>query len=454
LKAGALGATLGRVDFPDTIDNPRTARRGQEAQRGVVIVFSGSVPLLVPIACDVAAVSLGRATPLSPAAPDARMSREHAEIHAQEDGFMVRDLGSRNGTYVNGHRVEGTAVAAHPSVIRMGQTLAVTCPSLWPFVAAAPMRQGGRIIGPTLGAALSAVDLVAASSDSVLISGESGSGKELAAARFHAAGPHRDGPFVPVNCASVPEGVAERLLFGAKRGAYSGATQDVEGYAQAADKGVLFLDEFGELDLEVQAKLLRMVETKEVLPLGASRARRLDVRLCFATHKNLRAEVAAGRFRSDLFYRIGHSHVALPPLRERREEIPWHVEAEVARAGGMGLTAELVEACMLRAWPGNVRELLGEVRRAVLAAQAAGARTLRPEHLAMEAGTVIEPSEAASAALPLEPTPKREPVSRARVLAALQEQPNASAAAKALGIHRSHLYRLMRQFDLDKAGGP
>ena len=148
--------------------------------------------------------------------------------------------------------------------------------------------------------------------------GESGSGKELASASFsRAASRGGASPFIGVNCAAVPAGLAERLLFGARKGAFSGATGDVQGYIQAADGGTLFLDEVAELDLRVQAKLLRVLETREVLPLGATRAERVELRVCVAAHADLAEQVTAGRFREDLYYRVGRPVVRIPPLRER-----------------------------------------------------------------------------------------------------------------------------------------
>src|SRR5262249_25883004 len=160
---------------------------------------------------------------------------------------------------------------------------------------------------------------------------------------------------------TISETIAERLLFGAKRGAFSGADADADGYLQAADGGTLFLDEIAELGLAVQAKLLRVLENKEVLPVGATRARPIALRLCSATHKGLRAQVEAGRLREDLFFRIATPQVSVPPLRQRLEEIPWLLQvAAQSVAPNLKLSASLVETCLLRSWPGNVRELLAE----------------------------------------------------------------------------------------------
>ncbi len=439
----------------ETLDHRLTTPAARPSQAGIVLVFSGGAPVVRAMPVD-GPLRIGReAGDGGLSLDDPRISRHHCELSRKNGAWWIRDLGSRNGTFVDGAPASTTG-ASHPAspVVRMGETVALALDDIVPFLALETLRGAAPsfealVIGPSLRAALGTIESIAAAGENLLVLGESGSGKELAAAHFHASSEQGRGPFVSVNCAAIPEGVAERLLFGAKRGAYSGAVADVDGYVQSADRGVLFLDEIGELDLEVQAKLLRVLETKDVLSLGASVTRRVDVRFCFATHRDLRGAVAAGRFRADLFYRIGQSEIRLPPLRERREEIPWLASAALARsAADLAMTAEMIEALSLRVWPGNVRELLGAVRRAVRSAVAEGAAKLRPDHLDPAAGGVLaehheEPPRGAS-----ERPPREHPVTREEVVAALRDQPNASAAARHLGIHRSHLYRLMKQFGI------
>jgi transcriptional regulator with PAS, ATPase and Fis domain len=270
--------------------------------------------------------------------------------------------------------------------------------------------------------------------------GESGAGKELAARAFHDAryASKGEAPFVAVNCAAIPEGLAERLLFGAKKGAYSGAVSDVDGYVQAADHGTLFLDEIAELDLLVQAKLLRVLESREVLPLGASQTKKVSFSVCVASHKRLRDEVSAGRFREDLYFRLGRPEVRLPPLRDRLDEIPWFVEREV-RSVDEKLEASVTffEECVRRPWPGNVRELLREVRRAAHRAVAEGSDSVEPEHLADDAGE--------SLATP-EPEPKERVSAKQwsddEIARALDENGgNVRGTARVLGMHRNQLRR-------------
>jgi transcriptional regulator with PAS, ATPase and Fis domain len=278
--------------------------------------------------------------------------------------------------------------------------------------------------------------------DTLLICGESGAGKELAARHMHHVcfGEDSDAPFVAVNCATIPEGLAERLLFGARRGAYSGATADARGYIAAAHQGTLFLDEIAELDPRVQAKLLRVLEAREVMPLGESRPQRVQVRICAASHRNLRDEVSAGRFREDLYFRIGRPEIVLPPLRQRLDEVPWLIarEAQLA-AAKCRASPGFIEACALRHWSGNVRELLREVRLAAHAALDAGSCSIEARHLSPEAGQLLTTTSTRTPAQTSAPHPDLDRERIERALAA--HDGNVSRAARALGLHRNQLRR-------------
>ncbi len=342
-------------------------------------------------------------------------------------------------------------------MIRMGESLFLPCADLRAFEQHGVATVDGFVRGPAMGRVLAEVARAAELGFSVCLHGESGTGKEGVARAFHRSGPRAEGPFIAVNCAAIPEGIAERLLFGVRRGAYSGAEADAEGYVQAADRGTLFLDEVADLDLQVQAKLLRALETREVLALGASRPRTVDLHVCSASNRDLRAQVTSGKLREDLYYRIARPAVTLPPLRERPEEIPTLVERELGRvAPDLALEASFVEACLLRPWPGNVRELLIEARSAAQAALMEGARTVEARHLARDAGTPIVASvsimPAADPPASAEPAGREAP-SRARPLdgaerarieeVLLREGGNVAAAARALGMHRTQLRRLI-----------
>ncbi len=218
---------------------------------------------------------------------------------------------------------------------------------------------------------------VARSMAPVLVRGESGTGKELVAQAIHACSHRADGPFVPVNCGAIPENLLEAEFFGARKGSYTGAVQDREGFFQAAHGGTLFLDEIGELPLAMQAKLLRAIQERRVRPLGATQEEPVDVRIVSATHRNLAAGVQAGRFRQDLYYRLNVIEITVPPLRERREDIPALVDTLLARIARDAGTPEVphISAGQLRELsqaqlPGNVRELENLLYRAVALGEA------------------------------------------------------------------------------------
>lgn len=189
-----------------------------------------------------------------------------------------------------------------------------------PFATRGGVLRDELVLGPSAQATFSQAMSSTKFGQTLHITGESGSGKEGLARAFHTGSPLSKGPLVALNCATIAAGVAERLLFGARRGAFSGATTDSDGLVVAADGGTLFFDEIGELDPAVQAKLLRVIETREVLPMGALKPRLVNLQLCSASHRDLRAEVAEGRFREDLFFRISRPEIVMPPLRQRIEE--------------------------------------------------------------------------------------------------------------------------------------
>lgn len=421
------------------------------AAPGLVLVFAARKPAAVPISLAGGEVELGRDHPAFAAHPDPRLSRRHAQIRF--DGqFHVTDLGSRNGTSVDGELLpSGTSrVVAH--AIRAGDSLLVPVPDLGPFEQLGVRIAGARVEGPMLQEVLRAAAQAARLGSTLHITGESGAGKEGVARAFHRAGPAPDGPFVAVNCATIPEGLAERLLFGAKRGAYSGADADADGYAQAAHGGTLFLDEVAELAPAVQTKLLRLLETSEVVPLGASKPRKIELRFCSATHRDLRAQVAASKLREDLYFRIAVPRVAAPPLRDRPEEIPWLVHAEIAKLAGLALHVSFVEACLLRIWPGNVRELLAEARSAAQAAVFAASTRVEAQHLSTSAGTAFARADASPESRGAEPprAQREQPPTRAQLASVLRRvEGNVSAAARELGVHRTQLRRWIDRHGLD-----
>ncbi|MDX2091861.1 MAG: sigma 54-interacting transcriptional regulator [Kofleriaceae bacterium] len=439
-----LGSTLGGGD-----DSPPDG-----PIPGAVLVFSEGHAVCggLPLADD--RLEVGRGTIGDVVIADGHMSRRHVEISRDANELLIRDLGSRNGFVLDGVRVpsNGEARVRTEAVLRLGNSIFLVTHDVRLFREHGLRTTGGAVIGPRLAAAYKQIAVASTAGDTVHITGESGAGKELAAREFHRAGPTPSGSFVAVNSASIPEGVAERLLFGARKGAFSGAHADAEGYVQAADGGTLFLDEIGELDTSVQAKLLRVLESREVLPVGASRPVRVMLRIVSATNRDLRAMVGAKTFREDLFYRLGRPQVSLPSLRERREEIPALARIAADRVQpGIALATSLVEACMLRRWPGNVRELLRELQDAASRALAENARTIEERHLDATAGTAFTAPDEAGDDHPA--TSSERPAAmppRELVEQALRDANGAVVpAARALGVHRNQLRRWLARHQLD-----
>jgi transcriptional regulator with GAF, ATPase, and Fis domain len=436
----------------ETIDQSELSRlqHGDSPLPGLVLVYSAGEPLQGALPLMQGEILIGRDSLPGVKIQDSRMSRRHTLVRREDPHWVVSDLGSRNGTAVDGQAVEGDLRSTQLKVLRTGKTLFLFVENVRPFMNAPVEVRDGCVLGPLMQTTFQQIQQ-AASGGVVHISGETGSGKELAAREFHRCGSGKSKPFVSINCATIPEGVAERLLFGAQKGAFSGAHADAPGYIMEADGGTLFLDEVGELDLNVQAKLLRVLETREVFAVGASRPKRVDVRICSATHRDLREQVAAGRFREDLYYRIGLPKVSLPPLRERPEDIPFLLERQVRAAGpSLEVHVSLVESCVLRHWPGNVRELLGAARDAAQNALSQNSSAVQAHHLPPHAGErYAETDTARDSAAPGGAKAATLP-SREVILATLQRcGGRVATAARELGVHRNQLRRWLEKNDVD-----
>ena len=302
------------------------------------------------------------------------------------------------------------------------------------------------------------VSRIARTESTVLLTGESGTGKELVARSIHLQSRRAHGPFVPVNVGAVPETLLESELFGAARGAFTGATVDRPGLVEAADHGTLFLDEVGDMPLATQVKLLRTLENNEVRRLGDRQLRLVDVRVIAATHRDLQAEVAAGRFRDDLYYRLNVIHIDLPPLRERREDIgllaSYFLDTIGARERRPGLSVSPEARAVLERYdyPGNVRELQNALEHAVAVSED---DVIGPDDLpaAMRAPRLLprRPSVDGAGALPERDRWSLADVEKdhiARVLA--RHRGNTTAAARQLGISRTTLWRKLRRYGLKR----
>jgi transcriptional regulator with GAF, ATPase, and Fis domain len=302
-----------------------------------------------------------------------------------------------------------------------------------------PGTAPGGIVGrhPKMVEVYGAIRDVAPANVSVLILGESGTGKELVARAIHDASARGQAPFVAVNCGALPEGLLESELFGHVRGAFTGAIRDKKGRFELADRGTIFLDEVGDLTPLVQVKLLRVLQEGTIERVGSESTLRVDVRVISATNRNLREEVDAGRFRGDLYYRLCVVPITLPPLRQRREDIPLLAGQFLQRIGEEGGVDEIgddaMAALMSHPWPGNVRELQNALQYAVIKARGG---VIGAEHLPV--------SVTAGAATAVQSAQRRGGLTRPAVEAALRETGgNRLRAARRLGVSRATLYRFL-----------
>ncbi len=385
------------------------------------------------------------------------MSRRHAAIRRARGQWAVEDLGSRNGTRLDGRRLDGTAPLQPGSVLRLGGSLFVLAHRK---VQAAALDDS-ELVGSSgvMDDVRRAVAAVAAHPNSVLLTGETGTGKEVVAGALHRAS-GRAGRFVAVNCGAVSEGVLESELFGHRKGAFTGAVADKEGLFAAADGGTLFLDEVGEMPPGLQVRLLRVLETRTVRPIGSTRERAVDVRVVAATNRDLVQEVRLGKVRADLFARLNQWPVHLPPLRERREDIPELSRALLARRGeGRALSLGLLEALLVHRWTLNVRGLANVLGVAAIASPADQPLELTEQVAAMleadraMAEPVVDPA-ALMRTMPTVPMVKRpSPTPDADAVAEALRANNGSvaAAARAVGASRQQIYRLIESegWDLD-----
>jgi transcriptional regulator with PAS, ATPase and Fis domain len=405
-------------------------------------------------------VVVGRAPESTLVTSSARVSRRHASIDFRGGILSITDHASRNGTTVNGKVLrDATQAIDGGDVVAIGAVQIVVARADHTLSRA----EGGAesdaepgetdFIDATYGDGLVLADRamvklfavarrVAMAQSAVLVCGETGTGKEVIAERIHRESARGKGPFLRLNCASLPEALIESELFGHEKGAFTGADRRRTGYFEAASGGTLLLDEIGEMPSNVQAKLLRVLERRAVVRLGGTEEVPVDVRIICATNRDLRREVEAGRFRQDLYYRISTFTLEVPPLRERPTEIVLLAELFAARiAKDLGLApprlgADVLEALAGHSWPGNVRELRNTMEHAVVMANGGD---VRREDLP----AIFRP---ASSAAPPGIRGKVEEMERAELVAALAaEGGNRTRAAKRLGLsRRALLYKILK----------
>lgn len=430
---------------------------------------------------DVEEVSIGRSPELdsvhvapavggrsSLAVPDTWVSSRHAVVRRSAAGWMIEDANSKNGTLVNG-RAARSAPLADGDLLELGHTFflfresVLTSSSLPTFVDAASLRPtvpGLVTLVPLLADELERVEAIAPSSVSVVIRGETGTGKEVAASAIHRLS-RRAGPFVAVNCAALPKTLVESELFGYRKGAFSGATEDRPGLIRSADRGTLFLDEIGDLPPTAQSVLLRVLQEGEILPIGETRPIKIDIRLLVATHRDLDALVADNQFRADLLARVSGLTLFLPPLRERREDLGILIGALVrrhalAQADQVAFSCDAARALLLYDWPLNVRELEKCLMAALVLAKD---RPIQLPHFPSSVQSAPERPPAAHSA-PAKAPPResqtppdlsdRERQQREQILGLLQEhEGNITAVARALGKARNQIQRWIKRYRID-----
>jgi DNA-binding NtrC family response regulator len=414
--------------------------------------FQCLFPLAVSRALPIGTIPLvlGRDSTSEIVVPGLEASRRHAEISVDDEGLVgvIRDLKSLNGTFVNGSLVT-RKVLASGDVVRVGELVGMV------IYGSAVQAQVPRVTsvakgfwaGPTLRFVLEPVRKLAPTTLPILIEGETGTGKERIARAVHEWS-GRSGPFVGVNCAAIPEHLAEAELFGYRKGAFTGADQAATGHIRAAHRGTLLLDEVADLAPKVQAKLLRMLEERQVQEIGETKPTEVDVRILAASRTSLAEQVQSGKFRPDLYARLNGFRVLLPQLSARKEEIPsLFVQLVEAQLGGSAppIEAALIERLMSYAWPGNVREL-GLLARRLLGLHAHEGK-LRSVHLD---GTEFAQAATETSSCDDRLLPRDERDVKALVAGLRKFDGNLAQASLFARVSRQRAYRLLSQrTDLD-----
>ncbi len=301
---------------------------------------------------------------------DPTVSRLHCEVVVRPEGVRLTDHGSTNGTFLDGSRVRDVVDLRPGAIVCVGATtLRIDRTAEGAVVELSDRTSFGDVKGTSreMRRIFAVLDKAAATDATVLLTGETGTGKEIVAQSLHDASKRSAGPFVAIDCGAIPESLMESELFGHVRGAFSGAVADRRGVFEEADGGTIFLDEIGEMPVAMQPKLLRALETRQIRRVGANQPRKIDVRVIAATNRSLARSVNAGSFREDLYYRLAVIEIELPALRARREDIPALAAHFIERFTGRAdpPPPELLSTLLTRDWPGNVRELRNFVERSV-----------------------------------------------------------------------------------------
>ncbi|MGB3942174.1 MAG: sigma 54-interacting transcriptional regulator [Candidatus Manganitrophaceae bacterium] len=426
-----------------TLDLPVADKLVGEGRCWVAVVSGEDRGRKIPLAEKVTRV--GRSEQNELVLSDPSVSNFHLEIEVIPAGIQVRDLGSTNGTRVNGQRIQ-SSIAEIGSEVQVGQTKLkigfeeptrlFSSPSL------------GRLIGrsPKMQEVFKVIERGAKGEVAVLVQAETGCGKELVAGEIHRLSPRAQGPFITVDCSTIPKDLIESELFGHEKGAFTGAVAQRKGAFESARGGTIFLDEIGELPLEMQPKLLRVLEERTFKRVGGGEVYRSDFRLIAATNRWLDREVMAGRFRQDLYFRVYVLPVFIPPLRERKEDLPLLVE-HFLKGNSVQVLPATMEKLVAHPWPGNVRELRNVIERAVVMMEGS---FIRPEDLLF-----LPTSERETPSMPWEERKESpqigslEEIEKEVIRRALKTHAgDKRATAQSLGIALSTLYEKLKRYQI------
>ncbi len=459
-------------DPADAATAPRRASAGSPRRRTLLVMAADAVEAR-PLPRQ-GEVSIGRAAGCDVQLDHPSISRNHLLLRLGDETIEVIDQGGANGTLLRAVRLPpGVAVelAANEPLGVGDLTLVVQEIRATPPGAPAPRKPSGAVTAsrgfspvvrdPAMRRLHELAARVARGTISVLVVGETGTGKEVLAEVVHRASPRAGGPLVRINCAAFADSLVESELFGHERGAFTGASRERRGLLESADGGTVVLDEIGELPLPLQAKLLRVLEERAVMRVGSSSLQPIDVRFVASTNRDLEVEIEAGRFRRDLYFRIAGAVLAIPPLRERPDEIVELARAfaadAAALAGGspLAFSEDALAALVQHTWPGNVRELRNTIERAVLLAGDAGitaaelpfASTPATSPPASASAPASAPAAAAAAGL----ADEMAALERARIIEALAAcQGNQTRAAAMLGMPLRTLVKRLAKYDVPR----
>ena len=406
------------------------------------------------ISADV--IRVGKASENDLMITDDTVSRVHFEIVRDAKGYLLRDLKSTNGTFLDGAEIKEAYIRAGSIIMAGAAELKFT-----PFEERIEILPSDKeVLGPMTGRStpmreiFGLIERIAPTDATVLIEGETGTGKDMIARTLHQLSRRAQGPFIVVDCGAVAGTLIESELFGHEKGAFTGATATRQGAFELASTGTVFLDELGELSLDLQPKLLRVIEQRELRRVGGSKTIKVDLRILAATRKDLRSEVEKGKFREDLYFRLNVVPIVAPPLRDRREDIPLMVQqflVQLAPDEEVALAEPTMAALMAHDWPGNVRELRNVIERAIALGSDPGSLVAPLGDRPLQSARSAIPTEF-TAGLPFRDEKERwnEQFERRYLVWLLRRADgNISKAARDADMDRKYLHKLLKKYGID-----